>query len=635
MVERLTPMLLGENPMRTEHLWQLMFRGGFFPLGRVGCAALSAIDIALWDLKAKALGVPLYELLGGRVRDRVVCYPHVRGPSTAELVADAQQKQADGWKFVRFDPRVEEDGATIDQPAAARRCVAEFAAVREACGDDVEILVDLHTRFDPTDAIFICRQLEAYRPYFVEDPIRMENFDSFRKLSRHVNVPLAAGEQYATKWEFRQQIEEELIDFARVDVCIVGGITETLKIAGWCETHYIPMAFHNPLGPVATAASLHLDLALSNFAVQELARVPGSVLPELFPVQSSPVIWGDRIFLTAAENRGQKRTVLCINRNDGQILWKKVAWTGESEPTHRMNGWASATCATDGKHVYAFFGKGGGLFCYTVGGELVWNKELGEFTSPWGTAASPILVGDLVIQNCDADANAYIVAFNKTTGKQVWKTARENKRGWSSPILVKAAGREEVVVNGHSGARAYDPATGKLLWYCKSFNGRGSPTVTPSDSGLLHVVNGLRGDIYAVKPGGSGTVTGTHMAWHTPRGGGRDLPSPIAIGKYLLVINMKGILTVYDTATGKELSKTRVGGNYSATPIAYQGHAAFIGENGETLIVKPGKQPTLIARNKLGQQGREIYRASITPSDGQLFIRSTTTLYCIGKRKSQ
>jgi galactonate dehydratase len=113
----------------------------------------------------------------------------------------------------------------------------------------------------------------------------MENFDSFRKLSRHVNVPLAAGEHYATKWEFRQQIEEDLIDYARTDVCIVGGITETLKVVGWCETHYIKMAFHNPLGPVSTAAGLHLDLALSNFGVQELARIPGEVLPNLFPVQ--------------------------------------------------------------------------------------------------------------------------------------------------------------------------------------------------------------------------------------------------------------------------------------------------------------------------------------------------------------
>ena len=285
VVENLTPLLVGEDPFRTEHLWQMMFRSGFFPLGRIGCAALSAIDIALWDIKARALGVPLYQLLGGQVRERVVCYPHIRGRTTDELVEAARQKKSAGWRFVRFDPRKEADERMFEPSAAVRRCVADVAAIREAVGQEMEIILDAHTRFDPPEAVRLCRELEPYRPYFIEDPLRMENFDSFRKLARHVHIPLAAGEQYATKWEFRQQIEEDLIDYARTDLCIVGGITEALKIAGWCETHSIRMAFHNPLGPVSTAACLHLDLALSNFGVQELARVPGTVLPELFPVQ--------------------------------------------------------------------------------------------------------------------------------------------------------------------------------------------------------------------------------------------------------------------------------------------------------------------------------------------------------------
>jgi L-alanine-DL-glutamate epimerase-like enolase superfamily enzyme len=263
-----------------------MFRSGFFPAGRIGCSAISAIDIALWDIKAQALGVPLYQLLGGRVRDRVVCYPHIRGSSSAELAAAARRKQEEGWKFVRFDLRGESDGTTFEPSAAVRRGVDDFAAVREAVGDELELIVDVHTRLDPSDAITLCRQLEPYRPYFVEDPLRMENFDSYRKLAAHVHVPLAAGEQFASKWEFRQHVEEDLIDYVRADVCILGGITEAQKLAGWCETHYLKMAFHNPLGPVATAVSLHLDLAISNFGVQELARVPGTVLPELFPVQA-------------------------------------------------------------------------------------------------------------------------------------------------------------------------------------------------------------------------------------------------------------------------------------------------------------------------------------------------------------
>lgn len=286
VVEALTPVLIGQDPFRTEHLWQVMFRSGFFPAGRVGCAAISAIDIALWDIKAQALNVPLYQLLGGLVRDTVACYPHIRGESPAELADAAVQRVAEGWKFIRTELRAESGGVVFEPAAAIRRGVRDFAAIREAVGDRAEILVDVHTRLDPADAIAFCRQLEAFHPYFVEDPIRMENFQSYRKLAQHIHVPLAAGEQYATKWEFRQQVEEDLIDYARIDLCNVGGITEALKVAGWCETHYMKLALHNPLGPVSTAACLHFDLAASYFGVQELPRIPGTYMQEIFPVQT-------------------------------------------------------------------------------------------------------------------------------------------------------------------------------------------------------------------------------------------------------------------------------------------------------------------------------------------------------------
>jgi len=136
-----------------------------------------------------------------------------------------------------------------------------------------------------------------------------------------------------------------------------------------------------------------------------------------------------------------------LDRNDGRILWEQTAWSGAPEPTHEMNGWASATCATDGNLVFAFFGRGGGLHCYTVNGDHVWSKPLGQFEGPWGTAASPLLVGNLVVQNCDADVDAYIVALDKQTGKQVWKTDRPNHRGWSTPVLVRTEQRDEIVVN--------------------------------------------------------------------------------------------------------------------------------------------------------------------------------------------
>ncbi len=262
-----------------------MFRSGFFPPGPIGLAAISAIDIALWDIKAQALDVPLYQLLGGLVRDSVDCYTHISGRDQRELIASAQARVAEGWRCLRFDPRPEADQVTFEPRAAVDRCVADFTALREAVGADVELCVDVHTRLDTVDAIDLCRRLEPLRPYFVEDPIRSENPSSFRKLAQHVAVPLAAGEQFATKWAFRELIEEELIDFARIDLCIVGGLTEALKVAGWCETHSIRIAPHNPLGPVATAACLHLDLACSQFGVQELPRAPGTYLQDLFPLQ--------------------------------------------------------------------------------------------------------------------------------------------------------------------------------------------------------------------------------------------------------------------------------------------------------------------------------------------------------------
>lgn len=349
---------------------------------------------------------------------------------------------------------------------------------------------------------------------------------------------------------------------------------------------------------------------------------------------SSPIIWGDRIFLTTALDRGAERVVMCLDRHNGRIVWEKTAWTGTPERSHGMNGWASASCTTDGKHVYAFFGKGGGLFCYTLDGDLVWKKELGEFVSPWGTSASPLLAGDVLVQNCDADQNAYIIGVNKRTGETIWKTPRDNNRGWSSPILMKHDGRNIVVVNGHTGARAYEPHTGKNLWFCKSFKGRGSPTVVPGDGGLVHVVCGLSGDCYTVRLGGSGDVTETHMAWHAPRRGGRDLPSPIRVGKYLLISSKSGVLTCYNAASGKNLWTQRLDGNFSAAPVSFQGLVFINNEAGETYVIQPGEKANVVARNKIDSAGDELFRASITPSDGQLFIRSDQVLYCIGKRKA-
>ncbi len=294
VVEHFKPILVGQDPRRIEHLWQLLFRGGFFPAGRIAASVLSAIDVALWDIRGKALGVPVYDLLGGLVRDRVVCYPHNVGHAMEiePLVESCLQTKAEGWKFVRWG--LPQDGNVLEPTQSIRAALRQMEAVRRAVGDDVEICFDVHTRLDPTDTIQLCRASEQYRPYFMEDPVRSENPSTFHLVRRQTAVPLAAGEQFGSKWEFQQLIENDLIDYARIDLCIVGGITEAKKIAGWCETHYIKLALHNPLGPVSSAACLQLNLATSNFGVQEQPRRTGTVLTDVVPVQPE---WQDGYLL--------------------------------------------------------------------------------------------------------------------------------------------------------------------------------------------------------------------------------------------------------------------------------------------------------------------------------------------------
>ena len=180
---------------------------------------------------------------------------------------------------------------------------------------------------------------------------------------------------------------------------------------------------------------------------------------------------------------------------------------------------------------------------------------------------------------------------------------------------------------------AFDYRTGEPLWWCKGFNGRGEP-VPAFAHGLVYVVNGLAGDIYAVRPGGSGDVTATHRAWHTPRKSGRDLPSPVVIDKYLLALSMAGVLFCYDCESGKELWKERIGGNYSSSPLVAEGRAYFQSDAGETVVVSPGEKINIVAKSTLTSAEDELFRAALVPNQGQLFIRSTKYLYAIaGKTK--
>ncbi|QDU98358.1 outer membrane protein assembly factor BamB family protein [Lignipirellula cremea] len=342
--------------------------------------------------------------------------------------------------------------------------------------------------------------------------------------------------------------------------------------------------------------------------------------------QSSPVVWEDRIFLTSSQKDGKERCVFCLDRKTGKLLWQQCMPSPGAEPLHKMNTWASATCATDGERVVAFFGLGG-LHCFDMDGKKLWSRDLGVFEGPWGTAASPVIVGDLVVQNCDADDSAYLLAVNKETGEDVWRTERPTYRGWSTPILSEVNGAKQLVINGHVGIAAYDPETGKELWTQVGSSGRGTPSVVKSGE-LFIAVCGRPGDMVAANP--FQPAKGLE-AWRVKRSGGRDLSSPIVVGDYLFVMNMTGIGTCYDAQSGELLWIERIGGNFSASPIESQGLIYLPAEDGSVLVLKPGKTLDVVAQNSVGAGGEEMFRASLTPHNGQLLLRSNNALYCIGK----
>lgn len=341
-VEHLKAWLIGRDPMRIEFLWQEMFRGGFYPADRTIGSALSAIDIALWDIKGHALGVPVYELLGGRCRDYVECFfqpgylsavlEHPRTSDDMEggdaatpdqVVAAARQHVADGLKYFRLSPQPR---AVVFQPQPALlRLLEQLNAVRDVVGDELELMVDLHARLDPPDAIWFCRQCEPLRMFVVEDPIRSEHPAGYRHIREHTNVPLAAGEQWANKWDFRLAIEEDLVDYVRPDLCIAGGITEGRKIAAMAEAHLIKLLLHNPLGPICTAACLHLQLASDNAGPQELLWPPAEMLPDVF--ECSFDLQGGRLAVPTAPGLGVKFYAEAAQRHPAEMTepphWQK------------------------------------------------------------------------------------------------------------------------------------------------------------------------------------------------------------------------------------------------------------------------------------------------------------------------
>ncbi len=318
-VEHMKRWLVGEDPARIEYLWQRMARGGFYPADRLIGSAIAGIDIALWDIKGQVLGVPVYELLGGRCRDHVEAFGHatiftageqeeertlvarIKSEQRPEDVAQLAARRADhGEKYFRLSPP--EHGEQFDSRRSVRTLVAQLRAIRDRLGDRMELMVDLHTRLTLDESLWFCREVESLGLLVVEDPVRSEHVAAYRVLRENTCVPLAAGEQWASKWEFHTAIENHWIDYARVNICIAGGLTEAKKIAALAETHLVKLLPHNPLGPICTAASLHLDVACDNAGPQEVLFHPNDLLPDVF--QCSFRLEGDRLTLPQGPGLG-------------------------------------------------------------------------------------------------------------------------------------------------------------------------------------------------------------------------------------------------------------------------------------------------------------------------------------------
>jgi galactonate dehydratase len=264
--------LVGEDPLEIEHHWQYLYRNAHFR-GAAIMGALSAVDIALWDIAGKHYGVPAHRLMGGPTREKARVYAHVFGEDTAELVAGCEQARDRGFTAVGHlnpladEPRSEPYFEThAEKIGAAADRVGRF---REAVGREVDLCIEIHRRLDPHEAIALGRAIEEYRPMFMEDPTRPDNFDAMADIADAVDVPIATGERIHTHHEFEMLLERDAVDYVRPDVCMVGGLTHAKKIAALAEAHYAQVVPHNPLSPVSTAACLQLAACIPNFAIQE------------------------------------------------------------------------------------------------------------------------------------------------------------------------------------------------------------------------------------------------------------------------------------------------------------------------------------------------------------------------------
>ena len=284
IIQHYKNLLVGKNPFEIGKIWQRLYRSQYFEGGRTITAAISAIDLALHDIKGKALNVPVYELLGGKQRNQVPTFATTSAPPGPEMIEQAKELIKSGWQAFRLSLSqsggegefesiyskkfgTKSNDNNIFEPRESLNNTAKWIIeARKELGSEVVLGVDLHHRFSVAEAASFCNKLPQGTLDFLEEPIRDETPSAYNALRKMTNIPFAIGEEFASKWQFIPYIENDITQFARIDICNVGGITESMKVAGWCESHYIDMMPHNPLGPICTAASIHYGASVPNFA---------------------------------------------------------------------------------------------------------------------------------------------------------------------------------------------------------------------------------------------------------------------------------------------------------------------------------------------------------------------------------
>ncbi|HYB96174.1 MAG TPA: PQQ-binding-like beta-propeller repeat protein [Vicinamibacterales bacterium] len=346
---------------------------------------------------------------------------------------------------------------------------------------------------------------------------------------------------------------------------------------------------------------------------------------------SSPIVWGDRIFLTTGYGNGERLSMLSFSRADGKQLWETFIPQNGVEYVHAKNGFASATPTTDGKLVYASFGRHG-LFAFDFNGKIVWQHKFGIIDNYHGPAGSPVLYKDRIFIYQDANPApnqpAFVGAFDKNTGKPIWTTPRRESVGWGTAVVINTGERDELIVSSQRRVAAYDPDTGKELWTVSGNTFEVIPTPVVGH-GLVFASSGRAGPTIAIRPGGSGDVTSTHVAWSSPRGS-PFVPSGIVVGDLLYLINdMQSILTVYEAVSGKLVYQERLGvairEGFSASPVHVNGKIFFTNDDGQTFVVEAGRQFKLVRVNELGEQTL----ASPALVDGTWYWRTASTLRAI------